>query len=420
MRVFQTIAILLIGAAGGIAAPSQSHAGQTDDDRPGMPVPFGSPGAETGSDTIVRDCLDSPTRRCALASALSVIAEERLAIVRVDALLAVAETFAALGQTERAQTTAEMARTAAEDIGISFGIKRKLAELAPIWAMLGRDDRAVELAEGLSDRYLTANTLGRIAVTQARAGRVEAAQSTLGEISVPLLGLKYALEVTGAIARSDAPLEEASALLEARLDTVEDKMFRGLGLAQLAALHARAGQAEKAVNLREQARDLVPYLTITAQRARLLAGLAQIDLALGDRESYDSHVARAATLAGRVKGDFDQLQSLSEVVAALAAGGETASAMELARSVPTLRGRSALVMRLADEPDTEKAVDRLAGHILDSLGEEDARSERDRARLAVATALTRIGDVDRATRIIAAMEQRDTKARGLAVLARAL
>lgn len=371
-------------------------------------------------ESLIGDCLEKPTALCALGAALSVTADEQLSIIRVDALLAIAETFAELEQTERGIRTAEMARTAAEDIGISIGTAKKLAELAPIWAKLGEDARAVALAQSLSDRYLTANALGSIAVAQAREGRIDAAQQTIERISVPLLALRYAVDVTEAVASNGADLATAGELLEGRLESVDHSLLRGLGYTRLALLHAQDGDVEKAGALYTRAADLVPYLTIGAQRAQLLAGLARVDLALGDREKYESDVARAATLAGRVRGDFDQMQALSEVAAALAAGGKTDRALELAKSVKGLRGQTDLLKRLSEAPGTEDTVRALADYILAALDEEEARSERDRARLAVATALSRIDAVERAAEVIAGMEQRDTKARGLAVLARAL
>jgi len=411
--LFATVALLCSGSIAAAQADEDSAAGRgTGGDRLAAPAP--------DPEAMIGNCLESPTPICALGAALNATAEERLSIIRVDALLAIAGTFAELGQIERGVRTAEMARTAAEDIGISIGTAKKLAELAPVWAKLGEDARAIETAQSLSDRYLTANALGSIATVQARQGRIEAAQQTTEQIAVPLLALKYAIEVTEAIARNGADLAEAGRLLENRLDGVDHTLLRGLGHTRLALLHARAGNTEKARSLYTQTADLVPYLTIGAQRAQLLAGLAQVDLALGDKESYESDIARAATIAGRVKGDFDQMQALSEVVAALAAGGKTDRAVELARSVGTLRGQTALLERLSEAEGTDETVRALANHILASLDEEDARSERDRARLAVAGALSRIGAVEQATEVIAGMEQRDTKARGLAVLARAL
>lgn len=421
MRLFESGAIAVLAVLWSAALAVSPVAAQADEDassRRGNAAEAAR--TSTDPESLIDNCLDNPTPVCALGAALSVTAEEQLSIIRVDALLAIAETFAELSQIERGIRTAEMAREAAEDIGISIGIDKKLAELAPIWAKLGEDARALETAQSLSDRYLAANALGSIAVAQARLGRVEAAQQTIERLSVPLLALRYAVDVTDVIARNDAGLAAASELLEGRLKGVDHGLLRGLGYARLALLHARSGNLEKARALYTQAADIVAYLTIGAQRAQLLASLAQVDLALGDREKYDSDVSRAATLAGRVRGDFDQMQALSEVTAALAAGGETDRAVELATSVKTLRGQTALLKRLAHAPGTQETVRALADHILAGLDAEEARSERDRARLAVATALSRIGAVDRMPQIIAGMEQRDTKARGLAVLARVL
>jgi len=412
-----TFALLAAGASEARAA--QSDAPQVDGG--GSAPPEEPLRREDGGDKMLAACLQEPTRSCALAAALAVTAEERLAIMRVDALMAIAETFADIGQKDRAQESLTMAQKAARNIGISVGTERKLAEMADIWAMLGEDDKAIEIAKSVSDEIHTANALGRIARVQARQGRVEAAQSTLDEIGFPLLELNYAVEVTEIVARDDAvAFSDPGAVLEARLDEVKQDHLRGLGYTRLAMLHAERGNREKARTLRGRAEEILQGLTMASQEARLQAGLAQADLALGERKSYRGRMTRAVTLIERILGNFDQNRAVREVVAALAAGDQVDRAVELAARVEDLRDQTALLERLAERENAPRVVEALAGKILERLDDEEARAERDRARLVVATAFSRLGAVERAAEVIRNMEQRDTKARGLAVLARAL
>ncbi|RMD86498.1 MAG: hypothetical protein D6807_09590 [Alphaproteobacteria bacterium] len=381
------------------------------------PTPLSAASDLPPARSAVTNCLAEPSRNCALAAALMVTADEELAITRVDNLAAVADALAHLGDIERARATVDLAIQAARDIGLSVATEQKLGEIVGILAEVGEAPRAIEIAEGLTDRFRRANALGAIALAQARSGDVSGAQATLDRIGIPLLALKYAVDMSEEIAESGQIDGPTAAALERRLGTVDHRLLRALGYTRLAVLKARQGDVEGARRLRDIAAAERDYILDNAERARYFAGLARAALALGETDAYADAVARARGLALRVNADFDQTIAISDVVAALAAGGRIDEAVALAGRVTDLRAQSRLVTRLAARRAAAAAVVPLARHVLDSINEDQSRFERDRARLAVARALAGVGAVPQAVEVIAAMENDDAQAQALAALA---
>lgn len=385
-----------------------------------MPATLQSEADASPARAAIEQCLTSPNRACALASALMVTAEEELAISRVDTLLAVADTFQRIGDHDRARATAALAREAAQDIGLTVAIEQKLGDLVGTLAALGEVEEAIKIAENLSDRFDRADALGAIALALGREGDLVGAQAALDRIDVPLIALRHAVDLTEEIAERGTPDRATAAALEAKIAAADHRLLQALGYARLAIVEARSGRLEDAKRLYDLAGEATDRMQTSSDLARLLAALARADLALGDRLSWERHVTRARTMAKRVQDDLEQTLAYGDVVAALAAGGQTADAVELAREVSDLRSQSALIRRLAGRKAASATVEPLAPYILDTAAANDSRFERDRARLAVAEALSEVDSVDRAADVIGAIENDDTRAQALAFLARAL
>lgn len=374
-----------------------------------------SPGREA-----VENCLASPNRNCALAAALMVTSEEELAISRVDTLLAVADTFQRVGEHDRALATARLARETAQEIGLTVALEQKLRELVGTLAALGEVEEATAIAEGLSDRFDRADALGAIALALGREGDIAGAQAMLDRIEVPLIALRHAVDLTEEIAERGTIEATATSALEARIAAADHRLLQALGYARLAVVEARAGRVEEARRLRGLAGDATDRMQKSSDLARLLAALARADLALGDSESHDLNVTRARTMALRVRDELERTLAIGDVVAALGTGGRVDEAVELAREVSDIRSQSALIRRLAGRESGAAAVEPLAPHLLETAASHDSRFERDRARLAVAEALSAVDRVGRAAEVIGTIENDDTQAQALAVLARAL
>ncbi|GER07268.1 hypothetical protein JCM17843_15780 [Kordiimonadales bacterium JCM 17843] len=365
--------------------------------------------------------LQNPSQSCALAAALTITAEEELPIARVDTLIAIAETFERLGDMKRANATVDLAKQAAEDIGISIGTEQKMVRIVGPMTGVGRTEEAIEAAHALKDRFLKADALGTIALTQARMGDMDAAQATLDMIVEPLLALRYAVRMVENLAENGV---DANAIpvgpLTARIQGIDNVLLKALGEMRLAVIQAKRGETEEAIKLRDQAALALETLSLNHERARIYAGLALAAHMLGDMEMYEDYANRAANLAGGVRSDYDRALAIGDAVAALSVGGHVDRAIDLASRVTDLRAQSRLIDQLSRRSSAHAAVAPLAEHILKAVADHDERFERDRARLAVAQALARIESIQSAAQVIADIETDDDQAQALAVLARVL
>ena len=368
------------GSTAPIPNDSMQYALQDNQIQTNSPDPFARQGTDTSD--IVMSCLDAPSRSCALTSALLVTADEELPIVRVDLLLSIAETLIETGNLRHANETVDLARQAAEDIGISIGTEQKLAQITGMLTALDRHDEAMDIVASLEDRFLKADALGAIAMAQARSGRMQDAQTTLDQIEEPLLALRYAAEITETIAE-DATLLEAIPVdaLENRLASVDHRLLKALGESRLSAIEARRGDMDRAQKLEASALETLPAITANHERSRLYAALAMARHAMGDEAGYADFVNRAANLAAPIRSDYDRTIAIADVVTALAVGDHIDRAVELAGSITDLREQSALVTRLAERKTAHALVRAYADHILKTTQESDSRFERDRAQI---------------------------------------
>lgn len=385
----------------------------------GLVLLASTPVAAEDAANAVADCLSQPSRACALASALRVTAEEELAISRVDSLIAIADSFARLGELERARTAVALAKQAAEDIGISIGTEQKLAEIVPVLATIGDIDEAIAMADGLADKLRTANALGAAALARARAGDAPGTARLLDRIDNPTVAMRFAVATAEALAGNgmrDSDLER----LRSRLANYDNPVMRALGEARLAVIEADAGRLDEADRLARSVRDALDTVGMPDGRARIYAALAMIDLARGDRAAFEDDATRAVTLAKGVHSDLDRVAALSDVISSLSAGGRIEEAVALASGIDDLRDLGALLARLSEHRASAEAILPLAAHIESVVGASDSRFERDRGRLALARALAASGEIAPAIEVIGRIENDDQQAQALATLAPAL
>lgn len=422
MSPLTLLTVGLIAAYGSTATISDDTSRNTlQDHQASVSGPDPLTGQSSAVTEIVNSCLSAPTRSCALTSALMVTADEELPIIRVDLLMAIAETLIEIGDIPHAGETVDLARQAAEDIGISIGTEQKLAQITGMLTAIGRLDEAMDIVASLDDRFLKADALGAIAMAQAKNGQVQEAQTTLDQINEPLLALRYAAEITERISENSEFAETVPVdALENRLASVDHRLLKALGESRLATIEARRGDMEKAQELDASAFETLPSITANHERARLYAALAMTRHAMGDGAGYEDYVNRAANLAAPIRSDYDRTIAIADAVAALSLGKHVERATALAGEITDLREQSALITRLSRKESTHAIVKAYADHVLRTAQTSDSRFERDRARLAIASALGKVAAVDQAVLVISGIEHFSARARALAVLARSI
>ncbi|MBB4210016.1 hypothetical protein [Rhodothalassium salexigens] len=375
----------------------------------------------------LRQCLDRPSQACALRAALMVTAAETLSIDRSKVLLSVADTLHAVGDQARAERTVSVAKSEARDIGIGFAVDTRLVDVAEIEAKIGAAEAAADTAAAIEDQVLRARAFGRIAVALVEAGRADRAAAMLDRIEVGAVAQEYALQVAEILTAAEAGGAGARAALDtaARLvDAAPMSRFRLAGRIRLAAARARFGEAEAARALAAEVEQDLGRSMPSHARARLLADLAVLDLALDDRAAHETHMTAARRALDKVRSDYERDYALSDVAIAAARGGAYDAALDLAEQIDSVDVRTRFARRLARLDRSAAArralatyADRTARDHLDKL---DQPYTRDEARFALVMALVEAGSAQPAVSVVETMEDDDARARGLAFVARLL
>ncbi|WP_201240467.1 hypothetical protein [Rhodothalassium salexigens] len=377
----------------------------------------------------LRQCLDRPSQACALRAALMVTAAETLSIDRSKVLLSVADTLHAVGDQARAERTVSVAKSEARDIGIGFAVDTRLVDVAEIEAKIGAAEAAADTAAAIDDQVLRARAFGRIAVALVEAGRADGAAAMLDRIEVGAVAQEYALQVAEILTAAEAGGDRngAGAALDtaARLvDAAPLSRFRTAGRIRLAAARARFGEAEAARALGAKVEQDLGRSMPSHARARLLAELAVLDLALDDQAAHETHMTAARRALDKVRSDYERDYALSDMAVAAARGGDHDAALDLAGRIGSVDVRTRFARRLARLDRSAAArralatyADRTARDHLDKL---DQPYTRDEARFALVMALVEAGSAQPAVAVVETMEDDDARARGLAFVARLL
>ena len=370
-------------------------------------------------------CVAAPTRDCALTVALRTVAEEDLAIERAKVLIAVAESLAHVGDMGIARRTLRLGLEEAESIGISVATDAQLAGAAPVYAMLGSDDAALRTSRRIEDAVLRDRSLGDVVRALGTAGKADLAVAALDTIDQPVVRLLATIDAAEA-ALAAGWITPARAFADKVPDFLDPALARSVRLqveARLSAVQARLGAVEPARTELIRLVDEVEAVSFSADKARVLAAVARAWLALEDDAGYDRAIRRATAFARRVRSDTDREVAVHDVALARAAAGDVSGAVEELGGIDDLRSRSRAIQALAVLPLSNQARGELADFIEGSLSlsnGSDSSFERDLARYRAVTALTELGQVAAAVRVIDSIEDDDTQAQAFGYLARAL
>ncbi|MFE3520873.1 hypothetical protein ACFXOD_04630 [Streptomyces sp. NPDC059161] len=236
---------------------------------------------------------------------------------RAQTLARVAEAWAELGHTDRAQALADEAeRLAWSDVGDAYETSQAVQAVARTWARLGAADRveALELELGaLSQERNWSSTVDALppwvltlARALARSGEVDRAETVARGITnaqgMVLTRLEQQLDQRG---YGDPDGRRAHGAEEASVAIGEPEL-RALALAEVAQAAGRAGDAERAEALLAEAESLTgagpgtPYRA--RARARSIVAVVRGWRALG-------HIDRAERLARRAPGHWSGPES---------------------------------------------------------------------------------------------------------------
>lgn len=255
-------------------------------------------------------CFAQPTPGCLLSEALASVPRIERADFRDWALSEIVVSQAAVGPLD----TAIAAALTIED---PRSIVTALGSIALALVASGRLDEALATAVRIPDGAVRADSYSEIAAAQARSGDVEAAHETIAWIDKPESRVPVLVAVAQAeLGRGDSVAAHASldeAVTQAR--TIEIAKHRSWALAELALAQFEAGDDSGAD-------DTIALIEDAAGLATAFANLARLHAKAGDMHHTNLLLADARSLIETIGDRADRYQALSRVAIAEAEKGD--------------------------------------------------------------------------------------------------
>jgi tetratricopeptide (TPR) repeat protein len=226
---------------------------------------------------------------------------------RASALAGVAQTLAEAGQTERATQVAEQAEMATHSITHPAEQVPALAAVAQALAEAGQTEWATEVAgqAEMAARSITDDMwdffVALVGLTRALAvaGRADRAEAVARSITAPRCQAEALAAVAQALAGAGQP--EAAAQMarqaEAVARSITDRQGQAEALAEVAQALAGAGQPEAAAQMARQAEVMTHSITDVDRAASILTAVAQALARSGETEQATQVAGQAETVA---------------------------------------------------------------------------------------------------------------------------
>lgn len=397
--------LLILGLATGLTVPVTAQNGEN--------------GAASGNhrpNEYTLACLEAPTRDCAFSAALQTVIAEDFGVERAKILVAVARALIETDQREQAIETLMLALDEARSVNLSLVTQEKITEIAPLLARANDTAGALALIEELQIDAVSQRTLIAVARVNMEAGRIADADVALAQMSNETRSFWQRLRLL--------PLAPASALasvniqeLESRVRAFEqpDRLYRGL--VTLAVLSDKVGEPADRQSYLMEADELFSSLIglndralATAHRLRAMYD-GGMDPSLV-RASYDLLLLHAS----RVRS-LETMMSIAQLVGVVEAGmGDLDSAVKRMDVFTDLSDKARYLSTLRSETDTGSLAAEIR-ILLREIVDLEGVYERDLVRLQLLEGALANDDLLLATRVIAAIEDDDNQARGLALAA---
>ena len=364
----------------------------------------------------VSACVNNLDESCILSIGLNTVMDEALSVERIRVLAALTQALAETGDVPRAQQPLDIAMAELEGIKFGFIKRMKQLELAPVLSFIGSVDQAIALLSDIRgiDRE---KSIERSIMMAAKTGNVEGVIMLKNALTVYKNRSNLFLLDAADVMLSAGHQQSAKSLADRMLaDTVFKK--DAATLYRMAALYRDMGDSVLASQLFDDAEALnTPnfgiYTNFQNRVERLIYALDAGDpVLLADAQEMFSFSENDFS-RGPDKRDMAQFfarlyikQGRFDEAVALTSLFETAeSQANYLIKLSTLRGSE-------NTPAYTKAVEDI---LIDTMEVESAL-ERDDIRLKLLESVRAMGDFSLSQRIVLAIEDDDSAAKGLALL----
>lgn len=364
-------------------------------------------------------CVSAPSRDCAFSSALQTAVAEELSIERARILVAVSESLLAVGERDQAIGSLGLAVEEARNVGIDFVAQEKIKDIAPLYAAAGDFDMALSLAENLAIRLTKERVLSLLVKEAYAAGNKAAVDRALGGFVNE--SRRFWERLNHAV---HAPAEMIAALdrsaLEAQVRGLKrpDHLYRGLSL--IAALSHKIGDMETRDRLLTETADVLDLVASDMIRADILTLRLQafhtVDM---EDDAFQETYRRASILADRIRAREEKWRLSVRLGSVEAQTGWAQRALDRVATFDAIAEKAEYLATLDALPALSSIGETLAS-LQSELDDVEDRFERDRLRLLMIRAAAAGDARDTAMSIVRSMEDDDTQAQALALVAKIL
>ena len=372
------------------------------------------------TDSPIVECLNSLSRACAFETAMRVAIAEKLSIERAKVLTAVGRAMAETGKPDDARMTLNMALEEARLSKISFAVDAKIMEIAPILAMIGDIDRAVELAASVQTLNGRDRILSLAADMVAEQGDVSGARKISEAVENRQRAIWIALSAMRTLVHqgSTQGLNEFADSILPDVEALKRPSDKLLAMVRLAMAYKAGGNSEKALMLQAQTDEIKNSFASYSLKARVAAAQLEYTSAGEDVDSGSRAYVEAIAAEKRIRGHLDKSSITDEMGPALAFSGYTDHAVGYVRYYQETLEKSNYLKKVARLSD-KNSNSALASAVRETLvltQEIENGFEADEVRMNLLFAARSIGDLKLARDVTLTMQDDDNAAKALALL----
>ncbi len=365
-------------------------------------------------------CLNAPTKTCAFESAMQTAISEELNIERAKVLIAVGRAMAETGKPDDARMTLNMALEEARQSKISFAVDAKILDLAPVYAMIGDVDRAIELADSVQSPNGRDAILSKSAEMVARQGDVvgsrkisEAIENKRRAIWVSLKAMKLLVHM----GNKQGLVEFADSILPAVLD-IDRPGDKLLAMVRLSMAYKASGLDEKAAMLQAQTHETRDSFSSYFLQARIAAAQLEFAAVSGDDSTKRLALSEALAAEKRIRSSMDKRSVIDEMGPALAFAGHSDLAANYVKFYTEIREKSNYIKTLAQVSGTgdNSVLVAITQDVLEETKQMENGYEADEVRMNLLHAARMMGNLTLARDIALVMQDDDNAAKALALL----
>ncbi|MBV1900699.1 MAG: hypothetical protein KUG56_03395 [Kordiimonadaceae bacterium] len=361
-------------------------------------------------------CLEAPTRDCAFTAALQTVINEEFGIERAKVLIGIARSMIATDQNKQAIQTLMLALDEARSVNLSLVTREKITEIAPLLARAGDTAGALALVEELEMPAVKDRVLFEIAKEAGSTGAIADARVALAQTQNKTRAFWRELTILAHSSKKALASINIDGFL-AKVRTADRVELQYRGLIQLAIIADRSGLPGDRNALIAEADELFLSVISIHQRAASTADRARSMFEADMAPVFiDESYALAMKHGRRLRGNEVRSSFADKVGVIEAASGKLEMALSRLEVFVDAAAKAQYLSQLRASRDSSLLTAEMRA-VLMQAAEIEGAYDRDLVRLTLLEGALVNEDIFLAQFIVAAIEDDDNQAYGLALMA---